>query len=47
MSELPYMLNVRITDAQLQALQIYALQHDASVSEVVRAAIDTLMARQA
>jgi hypothetical protein len=47
MSELAYMLNVRITDEQLQALQIYALQHDATVSEVVRAAIDTLMSRQA
>lgn len=42
MSELANMLNVRVSDEQMQALQIYALQHDASVSEVVRAAIEVL-----
>jgi hypothetical protein len=42
MSELANMLNVRVSDEQMQALQVYALQHDASVSEVVRAAIEVL-----
>jgi predicted HicB family RNase H-like nuclease len=42
MSELSNMLNVRVSDEQMQALQVYALQHDASVSEVVRAAIEVL-----
>jgi hypothetical protein len=47
MSELTYMLNVRISEDQLQALQVYAHQHDASVSEVVRAAIEVLTGAKA
>jgi len=42
MSESGYMLNVRLNDAQAKILQQYAKQHDATISEVVRAAIERL-----